>query len=306
MDLNAVSMFVAVVRAGSLSAGAAAMGVPLATLSRRLRQLEDSLNVELVQRSARGVVLTEAGARLYEHASRGVDWLADGEMALRTGQAELSGRLRISIPPTFEPWWEVLSQFQRSYPSIRVSVHVTERQVDLVQDGIDVALRVGRSEDETLVARRLATFRHVLVAAPALIERLGMPTSVQQLSTYPVALWAPNSGSTASLLLGGERVALDPNLSTNDYAHLRRCAEAGEAVTELPEFLARPAIEAGRLVEVLAQATMPEIVLHLLFLQHRHPSSIVRAYLDFCSRVAGEICGGLIRPDTSIGGRCTT
>ena len=289
MDLNATSMFVAVVRAGSLSAGAASLGVPLATLSRRLRQLEESLNIELLQRSARGTTLTEAGARLYEHAARGVDWLVEGERAVRTGQATLSGRLRISIPPTFEPWWEVLSQFQRSYPAIRVSVHVTERRVDLVQDGIDVALRVGRPEDEMLVARRLATFRHVLVAAPVLLERLGMPESIQQLKTYPFALWAANSSSTASLLLGGERVLLDPDISSNDYAHLRRCAEAGEAVTELPEFLARPAIEAGRLVEVLAHATMPEFVLHLMFLQQRHPSTIVRAYLDFCSKVAGEI-----------------
>ena len=151
-----------------------------------MRKREASLHIQLVERSARGVTLTEAGARLYEHACCDIE-----------------------------------------------------------------ALRVGRPADGTLVTRHLTTFRHVLVAAPSLLDRLGMPASAAQLKTYPRALWAANASSVIHLAVEDEHVVLDPILSSNDYAHLRRCAEAGEAVTELPEFLARPAINAGRLQEVM-------------------------------------------------------
>lgn len=286
MDLNATSMFVAVVRAGSLSAGAADLGVPLATLSRRIRHLESELQVQLLERSAHGIKLTDSGNRFYEHVVKGVELLKDGEEALRNDQAELRGRLRVSIPPTFEPWWNILSGFQKKYPGIRLNVHVTERQVDLVQDGIDVALRLGKIRDEYFIARRLLMFRHVLVASPQLISQLGAPTCVEQLKAYPCATWAANSSWPACWQLGSELIELDPVLSTNDYSHLRRCAEAGEVVTELPEFLARPALKAGRLQELLAGSPFPETTLSLLFLSHRNPSSIVRAYLDYCSSEA--------------------
>ncbi len=99
MDLNAVQMFVSVVRAGSLSAAAARMDVPLPTLSRRIRELERELNVQLLERSARGTTLTDAGTRLYEHASPGIEALAEGERAVISDQARLKGRLRLSLPP---------------------------------------------------------------------------------------------------------------------------------------------------------------------------------------------------------------
>jgi DNA-binding transcriptional LysR family regulator len=286
MDLNAASMFVATVRAGSLSAGAAALGIPLATLSRRIRQLESDLRVQLLERSARGIKLTEPGTRLYDHAAKGLELLRDGEAAIRSDQLELRGRLRISMPPTFEPWWNILSGFQKKYPGIHLKVHVTERRMDLVQDGIDVALRVGKIIDESFIARRLLTFRHVLVASPSLIGRLGLPASAAQLKAFPCATWAPNSSWPANWTLGNEQIELDPVLSTNDYSHLRRCAEAGEVVTELPEFLARTALGDGRLQELLPDFPFPTATLYLLYLSHRNPSSIVRAYLDYCSSEA--------------------
>ncbi|MCF4991706.1 LysR family transcriptional regulator, partial [Pseudomonas gessardii] len=181
MDLNAVNMFVSVVQAGSLSAAADRLGVPLPTLSRRVRELERQLKVQLLERSVRGTRLTDAGTRLYEHASRGVEALAEGEQAVISDQAQLKGRLRLSLPPAFEPWWELLAAFQRRYPDIRVHAYTTERRVDLVEDGIDVALRVGTITHETMVARQVLSYRHVLVASPLLVERLGMPDTPEAL-----------------------------------------------------------------------------------------------------------------------------
>src|ERR1700756_6039489 len=113
MDLNAAPSFVGFVQAGSLSAAAARLGIPLPTLSRRMRHLERQLKVQLLERSARGAKLTDAGSRLYEHTSRGIEALLEAEQAVVSDQARLKGRLRLSLPQTVAPWWELLAAFQR-------------------------------------------------------------------------------------------------------------------------------------------------------------------------------------------------
>src|SRR6516225_4076141 len=170
MDLNAARMFVGVVQAGSLSAAATRLGIPLPTLSRRMRDLERQLKVQLLERSARGARLTDTGSRLYEHASRGIEALLEAEEAVVSDQACLKGRLRLSLPQTVEPWWELLAAFQRRYPDIQVYVYSTERRVDPGNGCIDLALRVGASAHEPMVARLILTFRHIVVARPQLAE----------------------------------------------------------------------------------------------------------------------------------------
>ncbi len=282
MDLNATRMFVGAVQAGGLSAAAARLNLPLPTISRRIRQLEQTLKVQLLERSPKGIALTDAGARLYEHASRGLEALAEGAEALRSDQARLKGRLRLSIPPSMEPWWEMLSAFQQQFPDIRLSVFSTERRVDLIQDGIDVALRVGAIADESMVASRVTSYRHVLVASPKLLTRLGAPKTADGLHRFPCAVWAPASGAQSVWDLAGTVFAPDAVLSTNDYLHLRVLALRGEVVTELPPFLARDALARGDLVRVLPSLKMPEVPINLMYPSHRHPSSLVRAYLGFC------------------------
>lgn len=280
MDLNAVQMFVNVVQAGSLSAAAERMGIPLPTLSRRIRELERQLSVELLERSVRGTRLTDAGTRLYEHASRGIEALLDGEQAVVSDQARLRGRLRLSLPPAFEPWWELLSAFQQRYPDIDLQVHTTDRRVDLIEDGVDVALRVGAIAHEAMVARLILSYRHVLVASPALIKRLGSPRNPEDLNRFPCAVW--HVGGTGVWRLGEQAIHPDAVLATNDYAHLRSRVLDGAVVTELPPFLAARAVMEGRLTVLLPDYPMPMQQINLLYPSHRHPSTIVRAYLDFC------------------------
>lgn len=288
MDLNAVRMFVGVVQSGSLSTAADRLGVPLPTLSRRIRELERELKVQLLERSVRGTRLTEVGTRLYEHASRGVEALAEGEQAVTSDQARLKGRLRLSLPPGYEPWWELLSEFQRHYPDIQLRVYTTERRVDLIEDGIDVALRVGTITHESMVARRMLSYRHVLVASPELIARLGTPDTPDALHRFPCAVWSLGSNADAVWRLGEHSVEPAALLSTNDYVHLRSRALSGEAVTELPPFLAAGALNEGRLIALLPEHPLPEQQINLLFPSHRHPSAIVRVYLDFCTRYVQE------------------
>jgi DNA-binding transcriptional LysR family regulator len=206
MDLNATRMFVTVVQAGSLSAAATRLGTPLPTLSRRIRDLERQLRVQLLVRSARGTKLTDAGARLYEDASRGIEALLEAEQAVESDQARLKGRLRLSLPQTFEPWRDLLAAFQRRYPDIHVYVYSTERRMDLIEDGIDVALRVGPIVREAMVARHVLCFRNILVASPKLVERFGLPAEPDALHRFPCAVWASRIDGPATWELGGHVV----------------------------------------------------------------------------------------------------
>ena len=272
MDVNATRMFVGVVQAGSLSAAATRLGIPLATLSRRIRDLERQLNVQLLERSARGARLTDAGSRLYEHASRGIEALLEAEQAVMSDQARLKGRLRLSLPQTVEPWWELLAAFQRRYPDIQVYVYSTERRVDLIEDGIDVALRVGAIVHEAMVARRILSFRNIVVASPELVERFGLPDEPDALHRFPCAVWASRIDVPARWELGGH--VIEPK---------------ADVVTELPPFLAAAPIREKRLVPLLPHYPLPEWPINLLYPPHRHQSTIVRTYLDFCQSYLPKI-----------------
>ncbi|EPJ84692.1 transcriptional regulator [Pseudomonas sp. CFII64] len=284
MDLNAVQMLVTIVQAGSMTAGAERLGVPLPTASRRIRALEQALKVELLERSARGVKLTEAGARLFEHASRGLELLQEAQDAVVSDQAHVKGKLRLSVPPSFSPWWQLISDFQKDHPDIRVHLLSTERRVHPVEDGIDVALRVGKLEHEALIARHLLDYRHILVASPQYLASHGMPSHPNDLSDFPCATWS--LGTNTSGVWRFPEVSVMPNtvLSTNDSMHLLHSALAGEVMTELPPFIVKDAIQSGLLVPLLPDCPLPESSLSLLYPAHRHRSAVVHTYLEYCSR----------------------
>lgn len=177
-----------------------------------------------------------------------------------------------------------------------MSVYSTERRVDLVEDGIDVALRVGEVVHDSMVGRRLFSFRHVLVAGPQLLARVGEPTSPEGLRHLPCGVWqrssAPGAISGAIWQLGDQRFEPLATLVTNDYLHLRARAVAGELVTELPPILAHAALQCGELKRVLPDLPMPAQDISLLYPSRRFVSSIVRAYIDFCQAHAMAVCEG--------------
>lgn len=236
--------------------------------------------------SAQGTKLTDAGLLLYEHASRGIDALQEGELAITSHRNVLRGRLRLSIPPSFDPWWELLAAFQREHPDIQVVVYTTERAVDLSVEGIDVALRIGAVLHESVVAKRLLTYRHVLVASPGLVERFGIPQGPDALLAMPAGIWVRDPGARRPWRLGEREVHPTPVLAVNDYLHLRQRALRGDFVTELPPFLAAEALRDGRLVALLPDYPFPQQQVSLLYQQQA--SRVVRAYIEYCIRVVGQ------------------
>ncbi|MCB9531794.1 MAG: LysR family transcriptional regulator [Myxococcales bacterium] len=277
MDLNALKLFVAAAQVGSLSEAARRTGVPLATLSRRIRALEEELSSRLLERSTQGLSLTDAGLRLFASAEPALALLEQAEHGAR-GESEMSGRVRVSLPPQFRPVLRAVEAFTQRNPAVRFDVFVTDRRVDLVADGIDVAIRVGEGGRSSYVGRTLARYRHRLVAAPALLARHRVE-GPDDLESVPCAAW--RSIGPPTWQVGEASVVLDPVLTTNDYEHLLDLALRGSVITELPPFLAHAPLMSGELVEVLPAHPMPRQTVRALVVETRLLAPVVRRFLDY-------------------------
>ena len=280
MDLNAAALFVKVVQYGSFSETARRTNIPVATVSRRIKELEKDLGFRLLERSTRYLRLTDAGARFFEYANQGVEAFETGISTLDRYQLELSGTLRLSLPPGHIPWRRLLQKFQERYPYVTVDLLVTERRVDLIEDGIDVALRIGDRKDERAIAKKLGEYRHLLVASPMLLKKYGEPLQPKHLLKMPCASW---TFVDSTWRLGDEVIIINPFFQVNDYLHLLELALAGICVTELPPFLAQDYIADDQLQHLLLNYPLPLCELNLLYPSRRQLSRLIRTYIDFCS-----------------------
>lgn len=281
MDLNSVELFVRVVQKGSFSAASRYTGVPVATVSRRISELERTLDVRLLERSTRQLRLTGAGTTLFEFVSRGLQEMDAGFLALQNRESELRGTLRLSMPPNFEPWWELLNDFQQKFPLIELDIYATERKIDLIEDGIDVALRIGDVVYLSAVARKLMDHRHVLVATPEFISKFGKPKSPNDLVNFPCAAWGKKN-SVIEWTLGDEKIVLEPSIKVNDYTHLRYLVLQHRCITEQPPFMVKKLLAQKRLTQILPDYKFPGDSINLLYQSRHQLSQIARVYIDFC------------------------
>jgi DNA-binding transcriptional LysR family regulator len=282
MDLNSVALFVSVVQKGSFSAASRHTTVPVATVSRRVSELERSLGVRLLERSTRQLRLTGAGSTLYEFVSRGLQEMDAGVLALQNRESELRGTLRLSMPPNFEPWWDLLRDFQNKFPLIELDIYATERKIDLIEDGVDVSLRIGDVVHLSAVARKIMDYRHLLVATPQFIKSFGQPESPQDLLDFPCAGWGKKD-DLIEWVLAGEKIPIEASIRVNDYLHLRYLALQHLCITELPPFLVNELIAEKRLIPILPDYNFPQYTVSLLFQSRNQISRIARVYIDFCA-----------------------
>ncbi len=285
MDLNALGLLVAAARAGSLSEAARLTGVPLPTLSRRLRKLEEDLGARLVERGRKGLRLTPRGTQLLAEVEPSLAALEQARQRL-LDPTGIAGLLRVSVPPDFPVLWRLFSEFSQAHPAVRLDIFATDRRIDLVADGVDVAFRVGAPGSMSYSGRVLARYRHKVVASPALLQRHPIST-VEDLCGVPVACWRGSGAPSWSL--GGTEVALSPVLVANEYGHLLALARTAQVVTELPPFLAAPLISEGALVELFVDAPLPEQPLRVLVVERRAMSPLVRGFLDHAADRSGAL-----------------
>ena len=272
-DLNSLTIFAKVVEANSFSEAARRLSMPTSTVSRRVADLEAQLGVRLLERSTRNLRLTDVGSEVLEHAQRTAELGDAVENIVSNVASNVSGTLRLSAPPSISDSLVVplVSEFQACYPNVRVSIFVTERYVDHIAEGIDLAFRRGMLADSTLIARRILTYRHQLVASPAYLKKHKPPRTPQDLLRHRLlafSYWKPGNSWTLAHTNGKDKETLtfDPHLSMNDYVGLAHALLAGAGIGELPPIVQPQLVRNGRLVEVMAKwrfETLNLSVVHL-------------------------------------------
>lgn len=302
-DLNAMALFARVAEHKSFSEASRRAGVPVSTVSRKVAKLERDLGVRLLERSTRRLRLTEIGEEFHRYCARAMEELEAGTSMIGERRAEVSGLLRLSVPPSLERCLIVplIAGFQARYPKARLRIWVTHRKLNLIEDGVDLAFRVDELRDEALISRRLLTYRHVLLAAPGYLAKAGSPNDPDDLDDHRLIAFADWFAEPRWRLIRNGRLktrAVQGTLQMNDYNAVAAAAEAGLGIAELPSFMAAPALEAGRLIEVLPDWAFtpfsgPEVVLSAVFPGARNLSRLVRLFLDHCvENIEGVARGG--------------
>lgn len=292
--LSEVFAFVEVARGGSFVRAAKVLRTTAATVSRRVARLEDGLGARLLTRTTRRVALTEAGAGYLQRCEPILKMLHDVDLSVADETAaEPRGTLRVSLPGAFgrRHGAPALAAFRQLYPQLCVDVTITDRFVDLVEEHLDVAIRLADLPDSGLVARKLAPNRRILCAAPEAVARRGMPREVAELADHNCLMFAGYEQGRTWRLGKGETVVLHSPAATvisNDAEVLLEMALAGAGVTMLPTFMAGPAIRDGRLVRVLPEWSGPLAAIWAIHASRRLVPTKVRSFIDFLvTRFAG-------------------
>ena len=288
-DLNDFVWFVKVVDYGGFAAAGRALDLPKSRLSRRIAQLEERLGVRLIHRTTRQFTVTEVGQTFYQHCKAMMVEAEAAEEAVAALQAEPRGVVRITCPITLlhVHVGPMLARFMALYPGINLQLEATNRRVDLVGEGVDIAIRVRPRpfDDSDLVLRVLADRGHCLVAGPALIQRLGEPLVPSELSAWPglsmnegkhIHKWALSGPGGAKA-----EIHYHPRLITTDMLALREAAMAGIGVVQLPILMVKDQLASGELVRVLNAWEPRREVIHAVYPSRRGLLPSVRTLVDF-------------------------
>ena len=281
--LAAERMFAKVVETGSFAAAARRLGTSSGQASKLVARLESDLGVKLLNRTTRALALTEAG-QAYALRLRGlIEAFDDLEAEVRDAGATPRGRLRLTAPLGFGTirLAPLLARFACDHPAIHLDVQFTDRIVNLVDEGLDAAIRVGNPTDGTLVARRLGTSRLVAVAAPAYLAARGTPQAPADLAAHDCVIDTNLRDPQTWDFARAQRVTVTGRLSFSDVTACLIAAEAELGIARVPDFAAGPSLAAGRVAEVLAPHAPPPFGIHALYPAGRHLPAKVRALIDF-------------------------
>ena len=283
--IDAMQAFVAVADLRGFAPAARKLGLSPSGVTRLVAALEDRLGARLLQRTTRSVTLTDEGARYLERARR---ILADVEEAEGSAEGERnrpSGRLVVSAPVGFGRLHvsPLMSAFLTRYPEVSAELRLADRMINLVEDGVDLAVRIGHLADSSLVARHVGEMRRIVVASPAYLKQRGEPKTPQAIASHATIQFGAMSASPDWRFVEGNReirVACTPRFTTNSADAAIQYAEQGGGLTRVLAYQAADAIKAGRLNIVLEKFEEPPLPIHLVYPTSRLLSAKVRAFVD--------------------------
>lgn len=292
--LQEMRVFVAVADAGSFVGAARKLVISPPAVTRAVAALEARLAVQLFQRTTRAVRLTEPGARFVETARHLLLELDTAEKELVGEAGDVAGILMISASVTFGRYVlaPIVAEFLAAHPQIRISMVLSERLVELVDEGIDLAVRIAELPDSSLIARRVGTVQRMLVASPDYLAAHGVPETPAALSDHAVIAFTgllQNREWRYRTRQGARRLAVEPRLEVNDAATAIMAAEAGQGITGVYSYMVSEAVQEGRLVPVLADHALQPVPVQLVYPEGRFVAPKLRAFMDFAAPRLSEI-----------------
>ena len=288
--LNAINLFCRVIETQSFTQAAQQEQMSLAMASKLVAQLEEHLNVRLLQRTTRKITPTEAGLLFYQRCIPILNELKEAEECVTNTSSSLQGKLTMSVPMDFGSRFiaPYLARFMESYPNLQLHLEFNDRRVDVVAEGYDLVLRIGKLEDSSIVAKRIAKAHHVMVASPRYLEKYGIPTTALELQAHKCLIYETQSQWIFNE--NGHEVKFKPQgcvYSNNGYA-LVQMAKAGQGVIMIPKFLVKDELASGELVPILCHLENSALDISLLYPHRRYLSPKVKVAISFFEQLMKE------------------
>ncbi|WP_323696986.1 LysR family transcriptional regulator [Thiorhodovibrio litoralis] len=286
-SLSDIAVFVQVVQCGSFTAAADKLVMSKSVVSKYVTRLEDRLGARLLNRTTRRLSLTEVGQALFERSRRALLEIEEAEAEVSRLQGEPRGALRLNCPMSFgvlhvAPW---LPEFQVRYPEVSLDLVLDDRRVNLVEEGFDLAIRIGELPDSSLVVRRLGPCRHVVCATPEYLARHGVPQTPQQLTKHLALTYRYQDSPNEWRFIApdGEllQIPMVSRLQMNNSLALRQAVLRGAGIILTPTFMVGADLRKGRLKAVLPEYQVLEVSIYALYPQRKHLSPKVRAFIGF-------------------------
>jgi DNA-binding transcriptional LysR family regulator len=299
MQLGSIELFCKSAELGSFTAAAAAAGVTPAAVSRSVGRLEARLGVRLFARTTRQIRLTDDGRLFHEQCQQALLQIAEAARAVTGQQAVPAGILRISVPTTYAHYrlFPMLPRFVDAYPKVRLEISVSNRNIDFVEEGFDLAIRLGTPQDSRLVARKLEDATLGVFASPAYLSRRGTPKKLADLARHDcIAFVLPSTGRPLPWLFreNGKDVERTPGGPVMVFEDALGCvnhARAGGGLVQIYHFIAEEAVGRGELVELVKRHRGRTRPFSVLYPQNRHMSARVRAFVDFLVSQVAAMAG---------------
>jgi len=285
--LSSMKLYCHIVEVGQLSIAADQLNLSKGTVSKQLAKLEAHLGGRLLNRTTRRLTLTEAGSAFYERAKQILESVEEAECVVSGFTAEPRGTLKINAPMSFGASYlgGLLADYQNKYPQVDIQISLHDRQIDVVEEGYDLVLRIASLEDSSLIARRLASCRIVLCASPAYLEKHGEPKTPEELKNHPCLLYTYNDSSkywTLQNSVGSckKQIPVDGPLLANNGDLICDAMLKGMGISSMPTFIVGDAIKKGEAKVILPEWHPPSSDIYLLYPSSKNLSAKVRAFVD--------------------------
>lgn len=284
MSLEGIDVFVKVIQLGSFTRAAKALNRPVTTVSDKVAQLEKRLGVTLIHRTTRQLKLTSAGEIYFKKCEQAIFDFEGAEQDLSAAKQVPQGRLRISmavdVGHTIAP--NLVSRYVAQYPNVQVELNVTNRMVDLVAEGIDLAIRVGNLKDSTFRSRKYLETTMSFFASPELIQKYGQVNTPKQLERFPYIRFFLDMGRSLEIQRGKEKANLNlkPKITADDLETIKKLVMNSEGVGLIPNYICEKEEQSGRLIRVLPEWSRGKIILSFVYPPTKFVSPNVKAFID--------------------------